>query len=229
MAGNTIYPVEPVGENYGQMRFFESAFKEDMLETFFSIFFSYMENVDVLYQDYEVEYSATEIQTSPMLVIEKVDADKALYLHVDHALTGTDLSIAERFDLTWKVSLGVNHKIILKRIIRQPLDPFIASLHKTILRYAPDKQAKKNIYQENNFFIVPADTAGPFLLHALPSLLKDFVLVGAENLREYKVKVVSPKLNVAFSSGIDFLEGEASLNFEDETISLQQVLSAGCQ
>lgn len=38
-----------------------------------------MENVDVLYQDYEVEYSATEIQTSPMLVIEKVDADKALY------------------------------------------------------------------------------------------------------------------------------------------------------
>ena len=225
LAGTTIYRVESVGENYMQLRFFESVFKEDMLETYFSILFSYLQNIDVVYDDYEVEYSETEIQTSPMLVFEKVDEDKALYLHVTYTLAGTDMLVAERFDLIWKASVGVDRKILLKRIIRQPLESSADRLHKMILQYAPDKQTKKDVYREGNFFIVPEAAAGPFLLHALPSLLKDFVLLGAENLCEYKVKFVRPKLNVSFSSGVDFLEGEATLDFGEETVSLQQVMS----
>lgn len=224
LAGTSIYPIEPVGENYGQIQHFISSFATGMLETYLSIFFSYINNVRVTYEDYEMEYSTTEVVTSPALVFEKVDEDKALYLHVTHMLQGESFQLAERFDLTWQASLNVDRKIILKRIIRQSLDPFVDRLQKTILKYASDKQLKKEVYQEGSFFIVPADIAAPFLLNALPSLLDDFVLLGADKLREYKVKVVHPELKLSLSSGIDFLEGDAELKLDGETLSLHQVL-----
>lgn len=225
LAGNTIYTIEPLGENYKQLSFFRSTFGVEMLETYLSVFFSYIENVWVMYEDYEVERSTAEIVTSPALVFEKVDEDKALYMHVAHTLPGADYQMAERFDLTWQASLSVDRKIVLKRIIRQPLEPSVTRLYKTILQYAPDKQTKKEVYQENNFFIVPAEIAGPFLLHALPSLLNEYVLLGAEKLREYKVKLVRPELKMSVSYGIDFLEGEAELHLDGESFSLQQVLA----
>lgn len=224
LADTSIYPVEPLGENYGQLRFFSSIFRQELLETFLSVFFSYIENVRVVYDDYEVERSAAEVLTSPALVFEKVDEDKALYLHVTHTLQGADYQTAERFDFTWQASLSVDRKIVLKRIIRQPLEPFVDRLQKMILKYAPDKQTRKDIYQEDTFFIIPAEIAAPFLLHALPSLLNDFVLMGADKLREYKVKFVHPQLKVSLASGIDFLDGEAELQLDGETLSLQQVL-----
>lgn len=99
-----------------------------------------------------------------------------------------------------------------------------AALKKEINHFAPSKEAKKDVYVEGNLFIIPEETAGPFLLNALPTLLHTYQLVGAEKLREYKVKPVKPKLNISLSSGIDFLEGDATLDVENETLSLQQVL-----
>lgn len=225
LGGNVIYAIEPIGENYAQLSFFWSLFSEKLLETYLSVFFSYFDNIGLQYEDYVLERSKAEIKTVPAIVFEKVDSDKALYLHVENSLPGADYQTANRFDLTWQATLTVDRKIVLKRIIHEPLEPVTARLLKTILQYAPDRQAKKEVYQDGNFFIIPPETASPFLLCALPSLLSEFVLIGAENLREYKVKPVLPKLNLTLASGIDFLEGEASLLVEDEELSLQQVLT----
>lgn len=225
LANHVIYPIEPMGENYKQLLFFRSMFSEKLLETYLSVFFSYFDNIKVCFDDYQLERSSEEIKAVPAIVFEKVDPDKALFVHLDNSLRGADTFTVSRFDLTWQATLTVDRKIRLKRILREPLEPVAARLMKTILQYAPDKQAKKEVYQDGSFFIIPPETAGPFLLYALPSLLSDFVLMGAENLREYKVKPVFPKLSLSLSSGIDFLEGEASLQLENETLSLQQVLT----
>lgn len=95
----------------------------------------------------------------------------------------------------------------------------------TLIKYAPTREEKKEIYEEDGRFIIPPQTAGAFLLHALPELLENYTLLGTERLREYKIKLTHPKLNLALSSGIDFLEGEVSAELEDDKFSLQDLLS----
>ena len=122
-------------------------------------------------------------------------------------------------------SLSLDQKIVVKRLAHLPIDEIASNLRKEIIQYAPSKAAQKEVYVEDNLFIIPEETAGPFLLQSLPSLLRTYQLIGAEKLREYKVKPMMPKLNISLSSGIDFLEGDASITLEDEQFSLQQILS----
>lgn len=222
---NVIYQVEAIGENYSQLSLFTSPFPRHMLEKYLSVFYSYIENVSLIYENHSVEFSQAEISTTPAILFEKVDGDKALYLRLVETAPGVQVDFLQQFDLIWLASLTIENKILLKRIVHIPLEPFVERLKKLIMQYAPDKQAQKEIYKEDTFFIIPPETAGPFLLEALPSLLKDYQLMGADKLREYKVKPVMPKLSLSLSSNIDFLEGEASLQLDNESFSLKQILS----
>lgn len=225
LGGNTVYPVDSVGENFRQLSFFLSPFRKETLEQYLSIFYSYIENVKLIYEDYDVSYSDTNVTTTPALLFEKVDGDKALYLRVAQSLQELPVGFLEQFDIDWTATLTLDRKILLKRISYTPLDEAISALRKQIVQYAPDKNAQKDIYQEDNFFIIPPETASPFLLQGLPQLLSSFRLMGMDKLKEYRVKAVQPKLNLSLSSGIDFLEGELNLDIEGEHFSLRQLLS----
>jgi hypothetical protein len=54
--------------------------------------------------------------------------------------------------------------------------------------------------------------------------VKHYQLLGAEKLREYKVKAVKPKMKLGLSSGIDFLEGTATMSLDGEEMSLRKFL-----
>lgn len=172
-----------------------------------------------------MEYSENELIPTPSLSFEKIDADKTLFLRLVESVKGLPLDFVQQFSLSRVASLTLDKKIKVKRLAHLPMEAGIAALKKEIYKFAPSKEAKKDVYTEGNLFIIPEETAGPFLLNALPTLLRTYQLVGAEKLREYKVKPIKPKLNITLSSGIDFLEGDATLDVENETFSLQQVLS----
>lgn len=179
----------------------------------------------MIFEDYEVEYSENELIPTPSLSFEKIDADKTLFLRLVESVKGLPLDFVQQFGLSRVASLTLDKKIKVKRLAHLPMEAGIAALKKEIYKFAPSKEAKKDVYTEGNLFIIPEETAGPFLINALPTLLRTYQLVGAEKLREYKVKPIKPKLNITLSSGIDFLEGDATLDVENETFSLQQVLS----
>ena len=225
LSHGTIYPIASIGDNYRQLGYFAARFAEDMIEQYLSVFFSFIENVQVVYEDYTVEFSENDIIPTPSLSFEKIDADKTLFLRLMESVKGLPLDFVQLFDLSMVASLSLEKKIKVKRLAHLPMDETIASLKKEITTYAPTKEAKKEVYNEGNLFIIPEETAGPFLLHALPSLIRTYQLVGAEKLRQYKVKPVMPKLNISLSSGIDFLEGDATLEVDNEQFSLQQILS----
>lgn len=225
LADDIIYPIAPIGDNYQQLSYFATRFTEDMLEEYLSVFFSFIENVQVVYEDYTVEFSDTDVIPTPSLFFEKIDADKTLFLQLVESYKGLPLDFVQQFDLSMVASLAVDQKIVVKRLAHLPIDEIISNLKKEIMQYAPNKAAQKEIYVEDNLFIIPEETAGPFLLQALPSLLRSYQLIGAEKLREYKVKPMKPQLHISLSSGIDFLEGDASISLEDEQFSLQQILS----
>ena len=224
LANHVIYPIQSVGENYDKLDFFKTSFPEHLQEKYLSVFYSYMENIQPVYEDYSLVYSTNAVETIPTIVFEKVDTDMALYLRVTQMLPNADLDFFQDFDLLYIATLSMERQIVLKRISQQSDENTAASLHKQIIQCAPNKTVAKEIYRDDDFFIIPQSIAGPFLLQALPSLVKEFQLLGAENLKDYKVKPVVPKLNVSIGSGIDFLEGEATLELGNEEFSLKQFL-----
>lgn len=225
---NVIYPVQSLGEGGMQLLAFRgNTFGRDSLEDFLSIFYSYAKNVDLATDDrLRVIDKGEQIECIPTLCFEKVDADKALYLRVMNSMPGNDNELINKLNLGVKAVIGIDKQVELKHIARKPLEESIDTLSKILTTHAPNRQAKKDIYQEGDFFIVPEESAGPFLFNALPQLLKHFALIGADKLREYKVSPAQPKLNVQLSSGIDFLEGDASIEIGDDVMTIQDVLSA---
>lgn len=222
----TIYPVKSLGENADKLAFFSSSFEPSMLERYLSVFYSYIENVRLDYEDYRLEFSAQTIQTQPTLVIEKVDADHALYLRVLQGVPGLDFDFVRQFDLLYLAQLQPDdRRIVLRRIESLSADAAVASLRAQVQRYAPSKAAAREVFCEDGLFIVPEETASPFLMGALPVLVRDFQIMGADKLGGYKVRPVVPKLKVSgVGSGIDFLEGEAFVDLGGEQFSLAQFL-----
>ena len=105
------------------------------------------------------------------------------------------------------------------------LEESLARVKKQIIQSTSDKQARKDVYQDGNLFIIPGDTAAHFLRQGLLSLLKDFQLIGTDKLRKYNLQLVRPRLNLQLSSGIDFLEGDADVEVGEEHFSLQEFLA----
>lgn len=222
---NVIYEVPSLGENFNMlMAFHLQTISNDGMEDFLSVMYSYVKNVRLDREYFRLIDSKETIEAVPTLCFEKVDTDKALYLRVTNSIPGIEDELTERMQLTVRAVRGMDNSFTLKHINRRPLEESNDILAKIIHDNAPSRQAKKEIYQQGSFFIVPEESAGPFLYNALPQLLKNFALLGADKLREYKVTPARPRLNVSLSSGIDYLEGDASVEIGDETMTLQDML-----
>ena len=224
LVGTTIHPIASLGSNYLRITFFEEPFPKRLLEQYLSVFYSYIDNASLQYEDYSLERSQQPVSTIPTLIIEKVDADMALYLRLTHSLEGVSADFVRDFDLTWHAQLSMEKQVVLRRIVNMDEQEEQERLRKTILNYAPDRKAVKEVWQSGGEFIVPQETAGPFLLKALPELVQRYQVLGAERLREYKVKAVQPKVKLSLSSGIDFLEGTATVSLDGEEFSLRKFL-----
>lgn len=176
------------------------------------------------YADYVVSFSDEAIEMVPTLVFEKVDRDRALHLRLACSIPGYDVDFVTDFDVNWVASLLPDRQIVLKRIVQASVDELAQTMWTQLMRYAPDRLAQKELYRDGDFFIVPEETAAPFLQEELPSLLLGYRLVGVERLRNYQVKPVEPKLYISLRSGIHFLEGELKLNLDGESFMLADLL-----
>lgn len=224
LSDNTVYPIYPVGEDWQMADFFSTDFSQEQLEQFLSIFYSYFVNVELDYEDYQLEYSEQPQPIVPTLVIERVDSDLALNLRVAETVRNMDFDFIDKFDILYSVTLTAGHKVVLRRIMRSNNNDSVRELMKNITKWSPTAEDRRAVYNNDNFIIVPHETAGPFLIHELPQLVKDYQIVGVDKLRDYKVVPVKPKLNLRLGSGIDFLEGEASISIGKEEFSLKQFL-----
>lgn len=169
-------------------------------------------------------FTTDGLEAEPTIVFEKVDNDQALYLRLRQSVPGVDLDFSSSFELVYIATLTMDRKIMVRHIVYNAEVDAEYELYKTIMKYAPTRAARKEMYKDGGLFIVPAAIASPFLLQALPTLISKYRFVGAEKLKEYKITTVSPKLNVRLGSGIDFLVGEAEVNVGDESFSLASFL-----
>lgn len=220
-----IVVVPSLGDNYRQLSFFQAPFQAEMLESWLSVFYSYVTNVELRLDNREVTWSEEPLRAEPTVVIEKVDADMALCLRMAECVEGLDMDFVEQFSPTVAARFVGEDKVLLRRI--QPGDRAAAAmeLRKIIQHHAPSRQAAREVWQdETGHFIIPHETASPFLLKGLPEVVAQFHLVGADRLRDYKVVPLRPCLKLSLGSGIDFLEGTANVSLGDEQLTLAEFL-----
>ena len=224
---NIIYEITPLGHNFSRLNAFSSEIDVSDLEKFLSLLFSYLDNFQINYKNFKVVELRETRSTDPALVFEKIDTDNALHLRITQILQGFDVEFLEQFDLHRCVEISeLEQTIRVVYIEQKPIEELSDTIMKLLRKYVPKEVKKKNneIFQDENLFVVPQDVANGFIYNELSTLLLSWKLFGAEKLKSYKINTSQPRLDVSLSSGIDFLEGNATLDFDGEKISLWEAL-----
>jgi len=222
-----IVELPSVGRNFKSVGLFNSTLSADDIQKFLSLFFSYTQNIPLQYEQYTVAFTEEEIATSPVLIFEKIDADDALLMRVAQVLPGIDTSLLTDYDLQYFAAVNeLENTIEVKPIAQQSNLDVIFIVAKMLEKHIPRQGKKKTleVVLEDDLFIIPREVAAGFLYNDLPTLLTTYKIMGAEKLKTYKINTVKPRLDLKLSHGIDFLEGEATLHFQDEAFSLFDAL-----
>lgn len=223
-AGPAIYTVGSVGNNYPRINSILQPFPREHADMYLSLFMSYFDNIVPVRDGRRARFSKTAETAVPTIVLEKVAPDKALYMRLISTVDSLSEDAVQNLSLTRVSSTGEDGRIVVRDIVQPDLDAADADLYSLISSSSPTRQAKKEIFHEERFFIIPAETAGPFLLNNLARVLRDYRLIGSEKLKEYKVTAAMPRLQLRLSSGIDFLEGSAEVTLGDDKFSIADLL-----
>lgn len=225
-----VVAVAEVGPGFSRVPLFNTPLAHKDLTKYLSLALSYIDNLRIEYLDYKVVTANIEpIQAQPCLIFEKIDADQSLYMRVSQQLPQTDAGFLDEFDLARFADVNDLEQTISVRLIeQQPVALLLARVEALIEKHTTGGKGRKRgpgqFITEGNLFVLPHEIAGPFIYQELPQLLETFQLFGAEKLRQYRISTAAPRLNLSLSHGIDFLEGDATISFGDEKLSLLEVI-----
>ncbi len=224
-----IIEIPETGPSFNQVQMFDTTLRTTDLTKYLSLALSYIEHLKVEYDDFRLVQAPEPIMAQPCLVFEKIDADQSLYLRVTQQLPQTEAGFLDEFDLFRFADLNTLERTISVRTVeRQSVAMLLDQVEKLIEKHVPkEKGRRKSVGQvvvEGNLFILPGDVAGPFIYQELPQLLETFQLFGAEKLRQYRISTQPPKLNLNLSHGIDFLEGDVTVSFGEQTMGVLDVI-----
>lgn len=223
----TLYPVTSIGPAFAAAHLFCESVPVSQIDPFLSLFVSSFPEMPIEASGYSVN-RGTVVAARPAIVFEEVDAAASLFLSVNDLLPNLELAFVRDYDVSRLGHIDFSAKVIrvsevayeAAHLARQDL---LAKLRKLDRRTkTPGAFFEQD---EDGHWILGADLAKAFLTEHLAELAGHFALLGAEKLKRYKITHVQPKLRLKLSSGIDFLEGEGTLDLNQEKISLIDALS----
>jgi len=225
MSDNRIFAIKPLGSNFNQLRIFNTPLPAQDLEKYLSLLFSFFQNIEVRYHDYQVVQQPEPLRPQPTLIFEKIDENNALYLRITQVLANLEVDFLEQYEVDKVVSVNeMEQTLNVRNVAYQPYAELVNEVVQLVQGKNKSKKAQSNFYHEGNLLVLPENIARNFIRSQLPYLLTKYQLFGAEKLKSYKIAAVKPKLFLALSSGIDFLEGDASLEIEGQRFSLFDVI-----
>jgi len=223
IVGREIIEIQPLSSGFRSISFFNTEIKEEDIPVYLSLLFSYLDNVEVIYEGYKVRHSSEKVYAKPALIFEKIDVDDALFMRVGQVLPNMGISVLEQFDLYRYAEINeLEREIIVKYVEQETIEEVIREISKLLRRHSPKKKKedRMEVVLEDDLFIIPKEVAGNFIYNELSQLLLQYEVFGSEKLKSYKISAVPPSLNLNLTSGIDFLEGDAELDFGGEKIDL---------
>ncbi len=224
LADNTIYRIEPV-IHHEQLGLFNCSIEYSEAEHLLSLFASTFPDADIQHLDYTIETHG-QITPQPALLLEHVDASGALYLNVVTSAEELDLDFLNNYNLSSIAFLDEENRILQFSTLA-PCDTSgpADTIEKTLKKHQDKKDPRLTYSRIDNLFILQSKLTLTFLEAELHTLLSSFILIGTEELKKFKIKMVKPQLNLNIGSGIDFLEGSADLTIDTETFELSDFLT----
>lgn len=228
-----ICPIKSIGPNFRNFKdITHQQVKEGDLPSVLSLLLSFFSNINVMVRDfttdpitvYEVVTRKTDQRYIPTLVFEEIDSQNSLYVRLKATVPGVPMGLTD-LGLTAIVTRPDNGE----RFEAHPVKPVDMEgprelLEESVRKCAPSKKEARDLGYDGSLYILPEEMAGKFLFQELPGLLSDFRVIGVDKLKSYKIKAVYPKLNVRLSSGIDFLQGSATVDVGEETFTLADLI-----
>lgn len=224
-ADHIIYRIQPLGENFQELSLFENKVLPLNLEKYLSLLYTFFENITVNYQNYK-QVEGPPKHTQPALIFEKVDVDHSLYLRVSTTLPGFDADFFDDYEIAKVVTLNDLEKtLMVSDVLHEEIYSCFQEIEKLLRKHKRTLEQRNDYHIEDNLFMIEEELAKEFIYKELTNLITRFAVFGAEKLKSYKVRAVTPTLHLNLSHGIDFLEGEATLDIEGQTISLFEALN----
>ena len=224
--GDTLYRIEPIGAAYRSAALFQETVPASQIDTFLSLFTSSFADVAIDYSDFSIESGAL-IPAQPAVLFREVDEDSALYLELADVLPNLSIEFVRDYDLSRIAHVDPTTRIVrLSDVDYEASHAARAELIKKMQKLDRRQKSPDAYFAEcdDGAFVLGPDLAKAFLTEHLAEFAGQFALFGAEKLRRYKITHSKPKLHLNLGSGIDFLEGEGTLEIENEHISLLDAL-----
>mgnify|MGYP000205929814 CR=1 FL=1 len=221
-----IFETSNVGQNFANAGLFNTQIKEIDFSLYFSMFYSFLDNVEVIFKEYKIESKEEKIDAKSSLVFEKIGEDNSLYVSLKQTLPNLKPGILNEFALS-KIAIinPLEKKIYIHQINTTALEKEIVIIEKTLKKVQNEGAFKNKILlSDDGSFILPAECANAFIFTELPNLIQYFEVFGHEQLKAFNFVKIQPKMNLSLSSGIDYFEGEVEFDFEGEKMDLNTLL-----
>lgn len=228
LTGNLLVEVPAMGPQFHLLPHFNVRVIRGNLSLFLSLVHSHLEVIRTRMEGYRIQSDPVRpLAMTPCLVFEKIDELNHLYLRVGQQLPEIDLQSLQDYELTRYAEIREEEGLVRIRPIEpRALEELVQQI-KLLLRRHQAKGAKNKVEQAvliHNQFVIPEKIASAFIYQELPALLDTHVIYGAENLKAYKVLTTMPTVKAKLEHGLNFLEGDVSLEFDGEDIPLFEAL-----
>lgn len=224
--GNTLYRIEPIGSTYRAAPLFQETVPAAQIDTFLSLFTSSFPDVAIDYSDFSIE-NGSPIPAQPAVLFREVDENSALYLQLADVLPNLSIEFVRDYDLSRIAHVDSTNRIVrLSDVNYEASNAARAELIKKMQKLDRRHKSPEAYFTEcdDGGFVLGPDLAKSFLTEHLAELAGQFALFGAEKLRKYKITHSKPKLHLKLGSGIDFFEGDGTIEIDQEHISLLDAL-----
>lgn len=225
LQGRSIYETESLGNQFEALPLFEATIKKEQLETFLSLFYSlFPTTVALQFGEAQVYQSPEPIAARTAIVFEKVDEDRTLYMRLAAAMPGETDSVLNSTALKCAASLTPDGNVELRMLLLPNLEEEQKRLLTLIHKCGASKTALSQVYADNEFILVPHTVGEKFLFEALPLLIENYVLLGTNHLKAFKLEASTPQLHIGAGTGIDYLDCKPTVELGDETFLLKDFL-----
>jgi superfamily II DNA or RNA helicase len=195
--------------------------KKTDLPVFLSLNISRIPYLAVFYEGWSIE-NARPVKALPALVFMEVDEYNYLHIKPVNYLKGFPPAFLENERVVTAVEVCGEEKIIrISEIVfpDAPDEMLRGMMFKRKKGSKGSKEPNAKVYEEKGRFVLEPAFAANFIGEKILDLADRFVLLETQVLASFKVTVGKPKLRFSAGSGIDYLEGEANIEFGNKRFS----------
>ncbi|GMO39703.1 MAG: DEAD/DEAH box helicase [Termitinemataceae bacterium] len=224
---NILYKTDDLGLYYNEINTLNASVLKKDLNVFLSLSLSRFPALEIHYNSYRIK-TARHIETIPALLFMEIDSYDYLHVRPISHLQNFPPLFLEREEIVTAVTVKDDERTIYICEITFPqnaIELFGSIIYKGAKREAGKKDAESLVYEENGRFIIAPEFAQKFFGENILSLSETFLLLETSVLAGYKVKFSMPKIKLSLGSGIDYLSGEASVEFEDTVFSFSDFMN----